>query len=73
MFNFCLDAAGQDIAVLSCQAAHFQSPIVGKSRKPPPYLFNYSLDSAGQEIAVWSCQAAHFQSPIIRKTQKTPP
>ena len=52
MFNFCLDAAVQDIAVLSCQAAHFQSPIVGKSRKPPPYLFNYSLDSAGQEIAV---------------------
>ena len=52
MFNFCLDSAGQDKAVLSCQAAHFQSPIIGKSQKPPPYLFNYSLDSAGQDIVV---------------------
>ena len=52
MFNFCLDSAGQDIAVLTCQAAHFQSPIIRKTQKTPPYMFNYSLDSAGQDIAV---------------------
>ena len=52
MFNFCLDSAGQDIAVLSFQAAHFQSLILGKTGKPPPYMFNFFLDSAGQDNSV---------------------
>ena len=52
MFNFCIDAAGQDIAVLSSQEAHFQSPIIGKTQKPLSYMLNFSLDSAGQDIAV---------------------
>ena len=73
IFNFSLDSAGQDISVQSCQAAHFQSPIIVTTQKPPPYMFNFSPDSAGQVISVQSCQAAHFQSPIIVTTQKPPP
>ena len=73
MLNFNLDSADQDIAVQSCQSAHFQSPIIGKTQKPPPYMFNFSLDSAGQDTSVQSYQAAHFQSPNIGKTQKPPP
>ena len=52
MFNFCLDSAGRGLAVLTCQAAQFQSPILGKTQKSPPYMFNFYLDSAGQDIGV---------------------
>ena len=55
---------------LELPGGHFQSPIIGKTQKSPPYLLNFSPDSVGQDISVQSCQAAHFQSPIFGKLRR---